>query len=152
MAKKPEARKPNNMAKRELNFTRALLRSNNVLLVNIRNQVAVFNSRSMNEIAVGSLVQRGINDVPHHWTVTIVAVCETEDGQRYFKPLELSMPNQHTANQLTEVLLGHAQELEDTCSVKHFIRTVWLATPYPKSWDETEIDDILERESAWSKS
>lgn len=148
--KATKKRKPNNLVRRELTFTRALLRSENVLLVRIRDYVAVYNSRSLREIAVGSLLQKGINDVPHHWQVTLVVICRTETGNRYFKANEVVVRDQHRANDLTAVLHDQMLALKEECNPKHIIRDAWLATPYPRTWTGEEIDRFLEHESAWT--
>lgn len=144
-------RKANNMANRELRFTRSLFRSQNLALVRTRGELAALNYKRMREVVVGQLVQNGISDLPHHWVVTLVVICSTEDGQRFFKANEVEPSGQYRADQLTEVLDQHMQELIDTCNPKHILHTAWIATPYRASLSEEKIDSILEFMGAWEE-
>jgi len=144
-------RKANNMANRELRFTRSLFRSQNLALVRMRGEVAALNYKRMREVIVGQLVSNGISDLPHHWVVTLVVICSTQDGQRFFKANEVEPSGQYRADQLTEVLDQHMQELIDTCNQKHILNTAWIATPYRASLSEEQIDSILEFMGAWEE-
>lgn len=143
-------RKPNNLAQRQLRFTRSLFRSHCVSVVRVGDNQLVMHWGNQKAIKVGELVQNGINGLPHHWTIYLAAICRSQTGERYFKPREIAPTGAYKADQLTAVLNEHMEDLVQTeCNPAHVLRTAWIALPYDKSLTEKEADRIFEKMRAW---
>lgn len=143
------SKKKNNLARRELRFTRALLGSNNVAIVRVGSEQMVMNWRNLKQISVGHLLQRGINELPHHWTIYLAVFCRSQTGERYIKPVEIAPAGQYKAEHLTAVLQDQITQLRGTCNPAHVLMTGWIATPYPRSLTEEEADRVFDQLNPW---
>lgn len=141
--------KPNNLAKRQLRFTRALFKSHCVSVVRVGDEQLVMHWKSQKAIRVGELVMNGINDLAHHWTVYLAVICRSQTGERYFKAEEIAPTGAYKAEHLTTVLNEYLNKLVEQCNPAHVLRTAWVALPYEKSLTEEEADRIFEKMRAW---
>ncbi|MCY1306090.1 hypothetical protein D9M70_559250 [compost metagenome] len=88
-------------------------------------------------------------DIPHHWSIYLAALCRTEAGEFYMKPIEVAPLGAHLAKDLEYVIEPYSVELRDKCNPKHYLGIAWIAIPDDVSLNEAQADRIFDVVGAW---
>lgn len=143
------------LAKRQQRFTAALLKQHHVTVARVGDLQVVIHRKNHRPIVVGRLVQEGINDLRHSWTVFLALVCRDAAGEPSLLQRELSVTHPCYASHLTSVLDRHFEEMEqeakDEPDISEVLSTAWIALPYETEVTEREAFQIFERFNAWEQ-
>lgn len=144
-------RKPNNMRARAERVCRAVLRQNNVAVVNIdpSGRQGLINWKNCKSIRPGPAIADAVCDYPHAWCIYMSALCLDQDGHRYIKSIEVAPKGQYLVTQINELIEVYYPELLDGCNQKHIHASAWIAIPDDVTLDEEQAARIYDAVNAW---
>ena len=146
-------RKPNSAHARMMRYSRAMLRTNHVAVLdlecsNLHTLINWKNATAITTNARRALVD-SLCDIPHNWTIYLAALHRSASGESYMKSEELALDGIYLAAQLEDVIGPRAELLRAACNPNHFIGLAWIATPYDNTLTETHAARIFETFGAW---
>lgn len=144
-------RKANNGHARLVRSSSALLRQNQVAVVNIDpyGGQSLIHMGNLKRIAMGEALRTAVLRIPHQWTVYFSAFCQDQRGERYLKSNEIATNGVQLAGNLTGVIEEHYRELMENCNPKHLIGSAWIANPCGVSLAEEHASRIYDKAGAW---
>ena len=147
-------RRPNSSHARMVRYSRAMLRSNHVAVIdleasNLHTLINWKNGSLITTNARTALVD-AVCDIPHHWSVYIAGICRKQCGEQYLKGIEVALQNGYLAKHLGDVIQAYSEPLRAKCPPHHLIGMAWIATPYDITIEEPHAYDIFESLGAWS--
>ena len=88
-------RKPNSAHARMVRYSRAMLRSNHVAVIdleasNLHTLINWKNGSLITSNARRALVD-AVCDIPHQWSIYIAGICRKQCGERYLKSIEVAL-------------------------------------------------------------
>jgi len=149
-------RRPNSAHARMVRYSRAMLRSNHVAVVDLEANdfQTLINWKNASLITTNAryALVDAVCDIPHHWTVFIAGICRNQLGEQYIKPTEVALPNANLAKNLGDVIQTYSDEQRAKCPPHHLIGMAWIATPYDLTLDEAHAYRVFETLGAWRAS
>jgi hypothetical protein len=148
-----KVRKKNNLFKRRLSATIALLRKSNVVVVDISpsDTQGLMNWQRCQPIHTTRQLVDGVCDLPHNWTVFIAAFCQSQLGERYMKADEIVPQGCYRSEQINDSITLHHEALIATCNPAHVIGYGWIASPVGQSLDENQAARVFESLGCWDQ-
>lgn len=147
-------RKPNSAHARMVRYSRAMLRTNHVAVLDLEssNLHTLINWKSAAAITTNArrALVDSLCDIPHNWTIYLAGLHRSPAGVHYMKSEELALDGIYLAAHLEDVIGPRAEVLRATCNPKHFVGMAWIAMPYDTTLTETHAAYIFERFGAWS--
>lgn len=146
-------RKSNNTRTRLARSLGAILRTNNVAVINIdpSGKQGLINHRNCKNISPGRHIADAVCDYPHRWTIYLAGLCIDQSGQRYIKAQEVAPFGIYLAAHLTEVIENTYRALLDTCNPMHLVASGWVAIPDAVTLEEEQAEKLFDAVGAWSQ-
>lgn len=146
-------RRPNSAEARMVRYSRAMLRSNHIAVIdaeanNLHTLISWKNATVITTNARRALVD-ALCDIPHHWCIYLAALCCSQQGERYMKSTEVAPQGVYLAKHLEQVIEAYSTELRDSCNPLHLQSMAWIATPYDVILDEAHAYQLFEAFAAW---
>lgn len=146
-------RRPNSAEARMVRYSRAMLRSNHIAVIDLEAQdlQTLINWKKASLISTNArtALVEAICDVPHHWTVYIAGIHRSQSGEQYIKSEEVSLQGVYLAKHLDGVLEQFCEQLRARCNPTHLLGMGWIATPYDLTLDEAQAASLFEAFGAW---
>ncbi len=144
-------RKPHNIHARLSRSCRALLRSNNVAVVNVdpSGRQGLINWKTAKSIPPGRAMADAVCDIAHRWCIYVSALCIDQNGHRYIKSVEVAPQGMYLAAQLTDVIEAYYREVIGDCNPRHVVGSGWIAIPSDMTLDEAQAANIFNAVGAW---
>ena len=148
-------RRPNNAEARMVRYSRAMLRSNHVAVIDVEasNLHTLINWKKASAITTNArkALVDAVCDIPHHWTIYLAAIHRGQGGECYMKSTEVALQGVYLAKHLESVLEEHCAKLRARCNPNHLQSMAWIATPYDLTLDEAHAGHIFEMFGAWTQ-
>ena len=143
-------RKKSNLLKRRTAIVRGTMRNYKIAIVRLGDDQLAMSWGNLRPAIIGANLARDINELDHPWVVTIVVLFKDQDGKRCFKAYETAPPHPCRSDQITSSLEAQEQAARGEVNPNHtIIRTAWVATPYAHSFDNAQLDRLMEDLDAW---
>lgn len=146
-------RKPNSAHARMVRYSRAMLRSNHVAVIdleasNLHTLINWKNATAITTNARRALVD-ALCDIPHSWTIYLAGLHRYPNGEPYMKSEELALNGIYLAAHLVDVIGPRTELLRSQCNANHLIGMGWIATPYDNTLKEAQAARIFDACGAW---
>ena len=146
-------RRPNSSHARMVRYSRAMLRSNHVGVIDAEasNLQTMINWKKAAAIATNSreAIANALCDIPHRWCIYLAALCCDQYGARYMKSEEVAPQGVYLASQLDDVIEAYSVELRKGCNPNQLQAMAWIAIPDDVTLDEAHAAHIFETFGAW---
>lgn len=146
-------RKPNSAHARMVRYSRAMLRSNHVAVLDIEASSLHTLVNWKNATLITSNARRALVDalcdIPHRWTIYLAGLHRPENAEPYMKSEELALDGIYLAESLIDVIEPRVQALRPKCNPNHFIGMAWIAMPYEATLTTAEASRIFDAFGAW---
>lgn len=146
-------RKPNSAHARMVRYSRAMLRSNHIAVLDIEATELHTIINWQNGTLITTKARRALVDclcdIPHRWTIYLAALLRIKPGDTYIKSEELVVDGNYMAATLEDVIEPRAEALRATCNPAHFVSLAWLAIPYEATLTESHAAKLFEAFGAW---
>lgn len=149
-------RKPNSAHARMVRYSRAMLRSNHIAVLDVEHLElhTLINWKSTKRITTNArtALVDALCDIPHRWTIYLAGLHRPPVGEPYMKSEELALAEIYKAESLVDVIGPQSEALRATCNPNHLLGMAWIAMPYQATLTTAEASRIFEAFGAWHKN